>query len=520
MSRRSSQISNNCGPKRFLAAVLLLTLCSAFTARAEYTNPGANLELVPAGSLIIAMDEKQNIGSAFNLKAYGLANHLLHADIPLKWAIRAGKTKDGIDFTVTAQRVEPSSSGSSSLDFRGGPFIVHRDRAAEALVEIQVFGNNVAVYETTADKTVDVRFTLNQKKFVGVLDDGGNADIHTAVLEEAGFVANDQYEVIPAATLLTVNANSCYTMVSEPHWDVVPKKGPPINNDTEANAVRQFVQGGGNLLAQCAAIDAYENNAAYGFFQTDIGIVENNLKKFGRTYPNADLAFSQFVGDIADEGGSITDFELVSAFSNPNNGHAHVVNSTNSNLFIATGAKLTGGEGGNVLYLGGHKYDKQDLDSMNGKRMYMNAAMMPSSRPTSCGFDIEPPPAPSLVVVKTAQTLEDPFNGTTNPKAIPGALVEYTITVQNNGTAAAEQVRITDVISTGLDLVLGAYAGEDVEIDVGSGTSVTTCTLDDTDLDGDGCGAVGATLTIDPVLTVGTGGATNPAVIKFRATIN
>ena len=150
----------------------------------------------------------------------------------------------------------------------------------------------------------------------------------------------------------------------------------------------------------------------------------------------------------------------------------------------------------------------------------MNAAMMPSSRPTSCGFDIEPPPAPSLVVVKTAQTLEDPFNGTTNPKAIPGALVEYTITVQNNGTAAAEQVRITDVISTGLDLVLGAYAGEDVEIDVGSGTSVTTCTLDDTDLDGDGCGAVGATLTIDPVLTVGTGGATNPAVIKFRATIN
>ena len=42
---------------------------------------------------------------------------------------------------------------------------------------------------------VDVRFTLDQKKKIGALDDGGNADIHTDVVAEAGVVAGVQYAV-------------------------------------------------------------------------------------------------------------------------------------------------------------------------------------------------------------------------------------------------------------------------------------------------------------------------------------
>ena len=45
-------------------------------------------------------------------------------------------------------------------------------------------------------------------------------------------------------------------------------------------------------------------------------------------------------------------------------------------------------------------------------------------------FDLE---VPSLLITKTASMASDPVEGTTRPKAIPGATVTYTITVQNNG---------------------------------------------------------------------------------------
>ena len=51
-------------------------------------------------------------------------------------------------------------------------------------------------------------------------------------------------------------------------------------------------------------------------------------------------------------------------------------------------------------------------------------------------------------VVKTSTLLWDPVNGSSNPKSIPGAVVEYCIAVSNAaGTATATNVGISDVIS-------------------------------------------------------------------------
>lgn len=54
--------------------------------------------------------------------------------------------------------------------------------------------------------------------------------------------------------------------------------------------------------------------------------------------------------------------------------------------------------------------------------------------------------AGALVTVnKTSRVVSDPVNGTTNPKAIPGATVEYCITVSNaSGAATATDVAVTD----------------------------------------------------------------------------
>jgi len=129
-----------------------------------------------------------------------------------------------------------------------------------------------------------------------------------------------------------------------------------------------------------------------------------------------------------------------------------------------------------------------------------------------------------LLISKTSAVISDPFNGTANPKAIPGAEVEYTITLTNSGAVDADQVLVTDVLNTDLTLSLAQYDGgaADVRVEVGTTPTLVFCTADAGDLDGDGCGLAGGTLEIGPggALTVGTSAASNPVRVLFRATIN
>jgi len=52
--------------------------------------------------------------------------------------------------------------------------------------------------------------------------------------------------------------------------------------------------------------------------------------------------------------------------------------------------------------------------------------------------------SPELAVSKVSSLIADPVNGATNPKAIPGATVEYLITVTNIGDGPASEVIIVD----------------------------------------------------------------------------
>ena len=56
--------------------------------------------------------------------------------------------------------------------------------------------------------------------------------------------------------------------------------------------------------------------------------------------------------------------------------------------------------------------------------------------------------AASLTATKTSRIVSDPFNGTTNPKMIPGAVVEYCIAVANAaGSATATNISISDTLA-------------------------------------------------------------------------
>jgi hypothetical protein len=66
--------------------------------------------------------------------------------------------------------------------------------------------------------------------------------------------------------------------------------------------------------------------------------------------------------------------------------------------------------------------------------------------------------AANLTATKTSRVISDPLNGTTNPKLIPGAVVEYCISVANAaGSASATNVAISDTLpgTTAYDAAFG-----------------------------------------------------------------
>ena len=182
---------------------------------------------------------------------------LLHAGIPVKWAILTGKARNGTDFTATAQQIEPTTGSPASESFSGGPFLVHADFATQARTVITAFGNNVVVYELTADASIDIRYTLAFKPNVAVLNDGGKGPIHEDVLLQAGFTSAE-YDIMIADS---VSTTSCYTIATEPHFKSTAA-------DVQASSIRDFMDSGGNFLGQCEGAQTYENNVTYGRYQT------------------------------------------------------------------------------------------------------------------------------------------------------------------------------------------------------------------------------------------------------------
>ncbi len=68
---------------------------------------------------------------------------------------------------------------------------------------------------------------------------------------------------------------------------------------------------------------------------------------------------------------------------------------------------------------------------------------------------------PGFNIEKTSSVISDPVNGTNSPKAIPGAVIEYAVTVTNTGFDFSDSTnfRITDPLPADTDLLLTDIAG-------------------------------------------------------------
>lgn len=115
--------------------------------------------------------------------------------------------------------------------------------------------------------------------------------------------------------------------------------------------------------------------------------------------------------------------------------------------------------------------------------------------------------AAALTAAKSSRVISDPLNGTTNPKMIPGAVVEYCIAVSNAaGSATATSVSVSDPVPTETSY-LAAFG-----IRVNGTVTGTTCNADGASGGAFASGTVTATLD-----DIAAGAA---RTVVFRVTVN
>jgi uncharacterized repeat protein (TIGR01451 family) len=115
----------------------------------------------------------------------------------------------------------------------------------------------------------------------------------------------------------------------------------------------------------------------------------------------------------------------------------------------------------------------------------------------------------TLAVAKSSRVISDPFNNTTNPKLIPGAVVEYCIAVANTGGAAATSVAINDAVPGQLTFVAGSI--------LLGGTYTGTVPSGTCDFNGTAGGSYAAPNVSGTIASIAAGAT---STLVFRATVN
>lgn len=133
--------------------------------------------------------------------------------------------------------------------------------------------------------------------------------------------------------------------------------------------------------------------------------------------------------------------------------------------------------------------------------------------------------ASALTVTKTHAVISDPVNGTTNPKAIPGAVIEYTVNITNAaGAAIAETVTVSDDLAAlvgggSMAFNVDSYAvgyGLRLRLDTGSGFGAWTDLTNASDAD---AGEWNVTTANTVIVNCGDLDATYAAEVQYRLTI-
>ncbi len=459
-------------------------------AAQELPNPSANVETIAANSYIIPMDNAKQSTifnnflftsfEGFHIKAYGLVYKLLEEGITVKWVIKAGKQKDETDFTANAAKVFPQTAteAAQNHEFRASAFIIDvQENSTSALCNsssssandnqriediIQNYGNDIAVYQIADEIAVDVRYTLRIPPKIAILTDGGFEDVGIILFG----AADVPYTTISNSDFL---ANpECNSFVFQPHIEV---------NQVDGNyvaTIEQFVNGGGNFLAQCISIMAFEN---LGLYQTTAGFQDleedDDIFISNYIYMQNDLPIMQFDGDFSNYiWGSTGSFLFANNSTWKPTAYGSIqLDDNTSQKHVVSGADLNGAlSGGNMYYCGGHSYEISFLGSgagapivdstflqqiINAQRVILNAAFVPANINFACaGADICICEGESVTLGCSSSNSDISYTWTPatglsctdcpNPVANPTETTTYTIT-PSTGACGSESITVTVV---------------------------------------------------------------------------
>jgi uncharacterized repeat protein (TIGR01451 family) len=118
------------------------------------------------------------------------------------------------------------------------------------------------------------------------------------------------------------------------------------------------------------------------------------------------------------------------------------------------------------------------------------------------------------MIAKTSSVVSDPINGTTDPKAIPGATMRYCILVTNSGSGTATSINVADALPTTTTFIPGSLRS-------GSSCAAATIVEDDNASGGDESDPFGASFTGASVAATAPTLAPGAALaVAFDVTIN
>lgn len=125
----------------------------------------------------------------------------------------------------------------------------------------------------------------------------------------------------------------------------------------------------------------------------------------------------------------------------------------------------------------------------------------------------------TMSITKQARVISDPVNGTTNPRSVPGAIIEYCIVMQNSGSVSATTLQISDNVPTHTTFVSGSIRSAGT---VTSGSCNADGAIEDDDASdsGEPDTAVGSYSTGLVAVTLAAVAAGETRTALFRATID
>ena len=329
--------------------MLLFSFGNLF-AQNDLPSPSSNIQSIKNGALIVTMDTNfQKLPGYFNLKAYGLVNELLQNEIPVKWIIKAGKTRTSlgsIDLNTNVTRVYPDTAALGTIGIRGGAFIVDSAYADTALSVIKNFGNSVVVFRLNNTTNMDVRYTLSHKPRILLLNSTGYDTIAVKYLVEAGISPASYHLQLPAGTAF--NPAGSWSLISESHLTTT--------DTSKLNPILRYSVGkGANLMLSCSTIGSTENST---FTMTTGGFDSDTLGLSAVQYLHADLPISQFSGPMMSPNGEYKLFKpKVGSFMRANT-YEVMRGSNGANYYAIAGMKMRPNNlaGGNLFYLSGHDH--------------------------------------------------------------------------------------------------------------------------------------------------------------------